>query len=316
MLVEIWGWQAVFAGRLPLALVALALSIILPKPSATGTARLDVVGSALLALWISSLLLCFASLRFNPPAIVPLLLAATALGAFAGFVWRQRSTSEPILKLGIFRDISFSALHIASILTNAAGFAVMLLVPFALSRIAGLNARDGGSLLALSLVGIIAGSFLAPRLCALLGGRMAALAGMLASSAGLGVIGGPAIGPEGMATTAMAMGLLLNGLGLGLFQVAYTDLTVAALPIGDRGVAGSLAFLTRTIGVVSGAAGLSGLFDSAQTAAVRTGATVEIAFRDAFASTLSLASLAVLIAVPILGLCFRVAPRAVHRTAG
>jgi hypothetical protein len=201
-------------------------------------------------------------------------------------------------------------------LTNAAGFAVMLLVPFALSRIAGLNARDGGSLLALSLVGVIAGSFLAPRLCLLIGGRAATIAGMLASSAGLGIIGGPAIGPEGMATTVMGLGLLLNGVGLGLFQVAYTDLTVAALPIGDRGVAGSLAFLTRTIGVVSGAAGLSGLFSAAQTASLSNGATADAAFREAFQSTLSLASMAVLLATPILVLCFRAAPRAVHRTAG
>lgn len=316
MLVEIWGWQAVFAGRLPLALTALALSIILPPPRTMGTARLDVLGSALLAVWISSLLLGFASLRFGPADLLTLLLALATLTAFAGFVWRQQRAAEPIIRLAIFRDVPFSALHAASILTNAAGFAVMLLVPFALSRIAGLNARDGGSMLALSLIGVIAGSFLSPRLCEMLGRRTTAVAGMLACSAGLAVIGGPAVGPGGMAATTMAAGLLLNGLGLGLFQVAYTDLTVGALPTGERGVAGSLATLTRTIGVVSGAAGLSGLFDMAQSAALRSGVAVEIAFREAFEATLSLASLAVLVAVPMLAASFRMAPRTQPRASG
>ena len=47
------------------------------------------------------------------------------------------------------------------------------------------------------------------------------------------------------------------GGGLG---VAYTDFVVDTLPAHDRGVAGSLALLTRTVGNVSGAAVLSALF--------------------------------------------------------
>jgi len=58
------------------------------------------------------------------------------------------------------------------------------------------------------------------------------------------------------------VGLLLaaEGLGIGLLGVAYTDLVVDTLPAHDRGVAGSLALLTRTMGNVSGAAVLSALF--------------------------------------------------------
>ena len=47
--------------------------------------------------------------------------------------------------------------------------------------------------------------------------------------------------------------MLLHGLGLGMFQVAYADWIVASLPRQARGVAGGITVFTRTVGVVSGA---------------------------------------------------------------
>ena len=35
-------------------------------------------------------------------------------------------------------------------------------------------------------------------------------------------------------------GLAVQGAGLGLFQLAYSDIVTAALPLRDRGVAGSI----------------------------------------------------------------------------
>ena len=48
-------------------------------------------------------------------------------------------------------------------------------------------------------------------------------------------------------------GLVVQGVGLGLFQLAYSDIVTAALPLRDRGVAGSLVLLTRTLGTVTAA---------------------------------------------------------------
>jgi hypothetical protein len=53
--------------------------------------------------------------------------------------------------------------------------------------------------------------------------------------------------------------LFVEGVGNGLLNVAYTDIVTSTLARRDRGVAGSLALLTRTLGVVSGAAALSAL---------------------------------------------------------
>ena len=47
--------------------------------------------------------------------------------------------------------------------------------------------------------------------------------------------------------------MFVQGVGIGLFQVAYFDILTATLPVRDRGVAGALGMATRTIGTVTGA---------------------------------------------------------------
>jgi hypothetical protein len=80
----------------------------------------------------------------------------------------------------------------------------------------------------------------------------------------------------------MVLTLALHGLGLGLFQVAYMEVVLAASPLAHRGVAGSMAMLTRTIGTVSGAALLTLGFQTIQTVAQGNGAGEADAFLGAF----------------------------------
>jgi hypothetical protein len=69
---------------------------------------------------------------------------------------------------------------------------------------------------------------------------------------------------------------------LGLFQVAYTDIVTATLPLRDRGVAGSLAMVTRTLGTVASATLLSALFQKTQQAALSHGLAAGDAFLRGF----------------------------------
>jgi MFS family permease len=62
------------------------------------------------------------------------------------------------------------------------------------------------------------------------------------------------------------MSLMLQGFGLGLFQLAYTDIVTASIPRQNRGVAGSLAMVTRTVGTVSAAATVMLLFQRLEAA--------------------------------------------------
>jgi predicted MFS family arabinose efflux permease len=75
----------------------------------------------------------------------------------------------------------------------------------------------------------------------------------------------------------MALPMFLQGVGLGLFQVCILDVVTGRLDVQDRGVAGSLAQVSRTVGVVLGATGLSLIF-----AALSEGSDFLAAFQSTF----------------------------------
>jgi MFS family permease len=96
-------------------------------------------------------------------------------------------------------------------------------------------------------------------LAAPIGGRLAgrrisahqlAIAGAAANGTGLLLLGA---WTEQTPTILRIAALAVQGVGLGLFQLAYSDIVTATLPLGDRGVAGSLVLLTRTLGTVTAA---------------------------------------------------------------
>jgi uncharacterized membrane protein YidH (DUF202 family) len=71
----------------------------------------------------------------------------------------------------------------------------------------------------------------------------------------------------------MALALVAQGVGLGVFQVVYADQVVARLPDSARGLSGSLTLVTRTVGIVAAAMFWLWLMQWLQTQAVAQGAS-------------------------------------------
>ncbi len=111
-------------------------------------------------------------------------------------------------------------------------------------------------MLALAFVGGLVGAPLSARLVPVLGRRATAFSGVALVGVGLLPL---AFTTAGTPLPLVVLLLIVEGLGQGLLTVAYTDLVTDTLPAHDRGVAGSLALLTRTLGVVSGASVLTAL---------------------------------------------------------
>jgi len=93
--------------------------------------------------------------------------------------------------------------------------------------------------------------------------RIAAFGGLL-SGTGLALIGGSHLGSNGQTIAILAI-LLLQGFGVGLFQVAYLDIVLRTLPRENRGIAGSIAMLSRSLGTVTGATLLTLIFHALET---------------------------------------------------
>lgn len=289
LLVERFGWPAVFWARAPIVLVALALSWIIPATRGGSVRGFDGIGALLLVVWFSALLMVFAVDDGPLGAALPLGLALLAALAFVAFVIRETRHPQPLIRLSLFRDPDFAVMNAASIAVNLVSFAVLLLVPYYLVRVAHLDAAAGGILLACGAGGTVVGSWLAGRLAGRIRIGRLALAGVVLGTVGLWLV---SMWTPATTLGIVAVSLLLQGLGVGLFQVAYADLVIATLPPQERGVAGSLTMVTRTIGIVGGATSLSAAFRHFEAAAGVAGAAAPDAFLAGFQTTFQYAALA------------------------
>jgi len=295
-LIARWGWSSVYWFRAPVALLAcLGAPFLAVPPRAAARDAFDVPGAALLVAAIAMLVLALDRLRHLPDSALVLALgtAATILAA-AAFVRRELSVARPIIDVRVFRDADFAVANIANLLVNLSMFSVLLLVPFYLAHAARLSVPAAGLLLAAQPAGAMIAAPIAGRLAVRVAPRLLLRAGSLIAAAGLAWIG--FVGREAL-IPPLALSMFTNGVGVGLFQVAYFDIVTATLPRGDRGVAGSLAMATRTIGVVAGATLLMLAFQGIGAAVASAGAAPEDAFLAGIRGVFRIAA-----AVPLLPL--------------
>ena len=270
-LVEIWDWPAVFAFRVPIAALALILSRGLPAPPPGAREPFDFLGAVLLAAALIAMLLTFN--RMGELPAVP--LGLVALAVFVAFFRHEARSKNPIIDPSVFRLPGFAVLNLANVLINLAAFSVLLLVPFYLTRATDLPLAASGAILACGSLGMAIASAIAGRLAGRVAAARLALAGAVLSGLGLLLI---ATWQRGTPAAWLVATLLLQGAGGGVFQLAYTDIVTATIPPQHRGVAGSLAMVTRTVGTVSAAALVMLLF-----ARLEAGGGFLPAFRETFA---------------------------------
>jgi MFS transporter, DHA2 family, multidrug resistance protein len=134
-------------------------------------------------------------------------------------------------------------------LANFAQFAVWLLAPYYLVTERGLTATAGGLLFMLTPIATAVTAPIAGRVTDRWGPRGPMLAGLVAETLGLLLVGRCGASTP-LALVGAALGLV--GFGLGMFQVPNLAQIMAAFPARQQGAAGGFAFLSRTIGIVVG----------------------------------------------------------------
>jgi EmrB/QacA subfamily drug resistance transporter len=276
-LVQDFGWPAVYAFRVPIALGGLAMGLALPSGSRRAGGSFDILGATLLVVAIAALLLALNQLQHAENIMTLAALFALFVVLSAAFIVQQRRSLHPVVDLKYFRSADFSLLNIGSMALNLGAFAIWLFVPFYLDRIARLPLGAIGLVLAIAPVGSAIAAPIAGRFAAKIHARRLAVIGAVAVAAG-----GLMIGIDIGGVTGLALGALLQGLGLGFYQVAYFDISTATLPAADRGVAGSLVMMTRTLGIVIGATVLTLVFQRLSANATAGGADVASAFVSGF----------------------------------
>jgi MFS family permease len=276
-LTEIWDWPAVFWFRVPIAIAALLLLRGLPVSQPLQTrGGFDLISSFALIVGLVTMLMALNRMREFSAVWLGLL----SLLALTGFICRQSRSEHPIISIEILRLPGFALLNLVSVLANLAAFSVWLLVPYHLARIQGYSLAESGAILAAGAAGAVLASPIGGRLIERqISAERLAMAGAAAIGAGLLLL---SAWTEETPAILRVAGLAMQGVGLGLFQLAYADIVTAALPLRDRGVAGSLALLTRTLGTVTAASVILMLFEALR---------IEHGFFEAFRLTFLAAAL-------------------------
>ncbi len=285
-MVQAWGWEAVFWFRAPICLAALAALPWLSDAQADRRrGRFDLLGALLLAVGLGALMFALNQLRTD--TLYGLVIAALGAGTLAVYIRREVNAEQPIIPLTAFRRLDFSVLNVFNGLVMLVGFAPLLIVPYFLVRATDFSLAVSGIILAISPLGQAVAAPLGGALLswrpwassfALLSAIVVALATLVMGTWGLGA---------GFWT--MAIPMFVQGLGLGLFQLCILDVVTQRLDVRDRGVAGSLAQVSRTLGVVLGATCLSLIFAYWRAEAAAGGAAEMDGFLAAFRLTFFIA---------------------------
>ncbi|MFC7689859.1 MFS transporter [Paeniroseomonas aquatica] len=309
LFVEYLSWHWIFWVNLPLGAAAFATTYFqlrrLPLPGKRP--KIDWLGALLILLSCTPLLLGITFVQRANSWTAPEALGCFGLGAafLVALIAQERSVSQPMLPLQLFRSPVFTMGIIVTALSSMVMMALVILVPLDYQMSAGLSAKDAGLRMIAMTLGSVTGSFLAGqavsrtgryRPFAVLGAAVATLMCLLIAFMGLGHSL-----PLDTAVT------LLLGLSFGCQFSPMTVTIQNAVEARDGGIAVSCMMFFRLMGGAFGVALLSSvLLGHLPDGAMAGGAPPEVV-RAAF-STVFLAASGIAGLCLVAALCLKEIP--------
>ena len=188
----------------------------------------------------------------------------------------KATQSTTRLLLGTLRSNSnFGWVNVSCVIVQLCSFSIPLILPYYLIRVLHWGSVQSGALLVAWALGGLAGAAVTPALVRRFGLNQSGFIAACLCCLGFVAI---CLWSDSVSILLMVVSIALQGVGIGLFQVVYSDWMMADLPPQSRGVAGSLAVLTRMLGIVTGAVCWLWLVDRGEASALAAGQTPEAAF--------------------------------------
>lgn len=254
------GWRWVFFVNLPIGVAALvAGNRLLPRLPVPDVRRekFDPFGVLLLGAGVLALLLPLVQEQQWQGRAKWLLIpvAATLLGAF--WVWertRGRLGKAPLVDLGLFSLRSFTLGALISLMFFAGLTTIFFVLSLFLQNTAGYSALAAGVTILPFAAASAAGAAIGGRLV-MRYGRSLVVIGLSGVALGLlGVVVAVQLVPGDGVGWAMALPLVIGGIGSGLTVSPNTTLTLTLVPVRRAGAAGGVLQTGQRIGSAAGIA--------------------------------------------------------------
>ncbi|GAB1820734.1 DHA2 family efflux MFS transporter permease subunit [Herbidospora sp. RD11066] len=269
LLVEHVSWQSVFFINVPVGVVALGVGWwALRESKATLLSKVDWVGVVFLSIMMFSLVWAIIKApEWGWGDTGTLVSLGTAVVFLAIFLWWQTRVSQPLLPLGLFRNVSFSVGTTLMILTAFSMFGAMFFLTFFFQGVHGLSPLESGLRMLPMSAGMIVASPLAGVLIGKLGPRVMISGGMLITALAMFLMSRLSI-EAAFLDSAIPFALL--AFGLSPVFVGATEIIVGNAPEELSGVAGGLQQSAMQVGGALGTA-ILGAIVAAQVSSVYEG---------------------------------------------
>jgi EmrB/QacA subfamily drug resistance transporter len=261
LLVEHFGWHAVFWVNAPVCAVGLVLSALVIPPMANEERRpLDPLGAVLSIVGLVALLYAIIEAPdrgWTAPGVEGGLVAAVLLlGAFA---WWEAKTPHPMLDVQFFRNPRFSAASATITITTFALYASTFLLTQYFQFTLGYSPLKSGVMITPLAIGLMVGSPQAPKLVERFGTKRVVVGGLAIVAVGMACYGSNTV------MSSFTAGLVVRffyGLAFGFVGPPVTESIMGSIPKERAGVGSAVNDTTRQVGGALGVAVLGSIFAS------------------------------------------------------
>ncbi len=243
LLTDHLGWRSLFWVNVPLGFIVLAITLWKLKGEWTGVrGKMDITGSLIYGFSIVAVMYGLSLL----PALSSVWLILAGIAGILAFIRWEMKVDSPVMDIRIFKgNPVFAFSNLAAFINYAATFAVSLLLSLYLQYIKGFSAQTAGTvLLAMPAMQAIC-SPLAGRLSDRVEPRLIATIGMALTTLGLALL----IFINQVTSTGFILaGLIVLGVGFGLFSSPNTNAVMSSVDKKYYGVASGILGTMRSTG--------------------------------------------------------------------
>ena len=262
LLTEQFGWRAIFLVNLPVAAIAVYMSLrVLGDAPHRGQRRIDIPGAVSFTACAAAV--TYALIQSNTDgwgSATVLGLFAVAVVALIVFIAVELRTTDPLLDLSLLRNRSFAGLMAAGLLLSAGAFAHLTYTSIWLQSVLGMSPIKAGLAVSpLALTAFVVAGFGGKHL-----GKYAPQwpIGIGLALIGIGTLLMTLVG-GGSTWTALTPGLMVAGVGVGMSTPVLASAAMSSVPHQRAGMAGGALNTFRQLGYALGIAVLGTVFAGA-----------------------------------------------------
>lgn len=237
------GWRSLFYAMVPLCIIILALTYWKLKDewAACRGEKFDLKGSIIYSVVLVMVMYGFSLL----PSITGISLVVLGIIGFIGFLIFEMRIESPVLNVGLFKNRTFAFSNLAALINYSATFAVTFLLSLYLQYIKALDPFSAGLILVAQPVMMAIFAPMAGRLSDKIVPQKLAALGMALSTIGLAIF---TLINSQTSIGFITVGLIVLGIGFGLFSSPNTNAIMGSVERRFYGVASAMVSTMRLLG--------------------------------------------------------------------